>query len=237
MLKGAPAMTIYFLYLKIHNITGLRYLGQTRQDPVAYKGSGSEWKKHLRKYGNDVTTEILYQTHIKDEMITIGKYYSKIWNVVKAIDDYGNKVYANMIPETGGGPGSQKGHIKHKTWREKISHSTKESPIAKCNNQFGEQNHMYNICGEHHHRYGIKHTSESKMRISLNHKDFSGSNNPRARKITIITPSKDVIQCFGNFQTICKSLNISYSTANKILRENARLIKSGRSKGYQIFYS
>lgn len=229
-------MTIYFLYLKTHNITGLRYLGQTKQNPFVYRGSGSKWKAHLRKYGNDVTTEILFQTQSKDEMVSFGKYYSKVWNVVTAMDDYGNKIYANMIPETGGGPVGEKGHIKDTAWRKKISLSVKNSPTAKCNNQTGEQNYMYNVRGKDHHRYGIKHTQDSKRRISSNHVDFSGSNNPRARKITIITLSGEVIQCFGNFQSICKSLNISYSTANKVLRDNTRVIKSGRSKGYQIFY-
>ena len=55
-------MTIYYLYLKTHNITGLKYLGQTKQDPFIYKGSGKEWRAHLKLFGNLVSTEILLST-------------------------------------------------------------------------------------------------------------------------------------------------------------------------------
>ena len=53
-------MTIYkptWLYIKQHNLTGLKYFGKTTQkDPIKYKGSGVVWTRHLKKYGNNVTT-------------------------------------------------------------------------------------------------------------------------------------------------------------------------------------
>ena len=54
----AMSRTIY-LYIKTHNITGLKYLGKTKQDPFKYKGSGKRWRYHIRKHGNDVTTEVI----------------------------------------------------------------------------------------------------------------------------------------------------------------------------------
>ena len=53
-----------YLYVKTHNITKLKYLGKTELDPFKYKGSGKRWKDHLKKYGNDITTEVLgaYET-------------------------------------------------------------------------------------------------------------------------------------------------------------------------------
>jgi hypothetical protein len=39
------------------------------------------------------------------ELYHWGGYYSKLWNVVSGQDDYGNKIWANRIPETGGGLG------------------------------------------------------------------------------------------------------------------------------------
>jgi hypothetical protein len=35
-------MTIY-LYKKIHNKTGLKYLGKTTQNPYSYQGSDTGW--------------------------------------------------------------------------------------------------------------------------------------------------------------------------------------------------
>lgn len=96
-------MNIYTLYLKIHKITGLRYLGQTKHDPFKYSGSGVDWLLHLEQYGNEVDTEVLFETASKDERNYWGRYYSKLWNIVNAVDDFGNKIYANRIPETGGG--------------------------------------------------------------------------------------------------------------------------------------
>ena len=100
-------MTIYYLYVKVHKITGLRYLGQTKQNPHTYKGSGVDWERHIKQYGNNVDTSILLSTTNINERNYWGRYYSMIWNVVSAQDDYGNKIWANRIPETGGGNGNK----------------------------------------------------------------------------------------------------------------------------------
>lgn len=84
-----------YLYLKTHNVTGLRYLGQTRQNPNVYKGSGIRWLNHLKQHGNDVTTEILFETVSYQDLGNEGKFYSKLWDVVNDSD------FANLIEETG----------------------------------------------------------------------------------------------------------------------------------------
>jgi len=100
-------MTIYSLYVKTHNKTGLKYLGQTKvMDPHKYKGSGVDWTTHLKEYGSDYTTEIIYTSQYKDEVNDKGLFYSKLWNVVNGMDDFGNKIWANRIPEKGAGGGS-----------------------------------------------------------------------------------------------------------------------------------
>jgi hypothetical protein len=68
-----------------------------------YKGSGVDWLAHLEKYGEDHDTEILRVCESKDELRTYGLYYSALWNVVSSVDDYGNKIWANKIPENGSG--------------------------------------------------------------------------------------------------------------------------------------
>ena len=88
-------MSIYYLYKKTHNKTGLQYLGQTKRDPYKYQGSGSDWVKHIDEHGYDVTTEILLETTDKDKRNELGRYYSELWNVVES------KQWANKIPETG----------------------------------------------------------------------------------------------------------------------------------------
>lgn len=70
-------MTIYYLYIKTHNITGLKYLGKTTKDPYKYLGSGTDWLKHLKQYGTDITTDIVKTCLTSEEFSYWGRYYSK----------------------------------------------------------------------------------------------------------------------------------------------------------------
>lgn len=85
-----------FLYLKTHE-SGLRYLGKTVQDPFTYTGSGLRWKRHLAKHGNNVTTQILFESYDPNEIATEGLYYSELLNIVN------DKNFANLRPESGDG--------------------------------------------------------------------------------------------------------------------------------------
>ena len=87
----------YYLYLKTHNKTGLKYLGKTTRDPQKYLGSGKRWLRHLAKHGNDITTEILLETEDKQSLADTGLHYSKLWNIVE------DQSFANMRPESGDG--------------------------------------------------------------------------------------------------------------------------------------
>ena len=93
-------MNTYKLYVKTHQVTGLKYLGYTRQDPFVYKGSGKYWKLHLKKHGNQVHTEILFETTNKEKIKETGIYYSQLWNVVS------NDGWANLRIEEGDGGGN-----------------------------------------------------------------------------------------------------------------------------------
>lgn len=116
-------MTIYYLMIKTHKITGLKYLCQTsRKDPFNYNGSGIYWQSHLKKYGTNISTTILLETTDKNKLKEFGRAYSKFYNIVKSKD------WANKIPETGGGPGWKKGlenHAKSKKFRTFISERQK----------------------------------------------------------------------------------------------------------------
>ena len=90
---------IIYLYLKQHNITGLKYLGKTKQNPYKYKGSGIDWVGHLSIYGNDVTTEIIKECYTNHELNLWGRFYSNIFDIVESSE------FLNRIPETGGGAG------------------------------------------------------------------------------------------------------------------------------------
>lgn len=101
--KGTISMIIY-LYVKTHNVTGLKYLGKTSaDDPHKYCGSGTYWKAHLRIHGHDYSTEILRVCSSKLEVQEFGVYYSNLWNIVTLTDNNGKKIWANLKPESGDG--------------------------------------------------------------------------------------------------------------------------------------
>lgn len=91
-----------YIYLKTHNITGLMYLGKTKQDPYTYRGSGIRWLNHLRKHGNDVTTEILFSSDDPTQVKEKGLEYSTKWDIVK------NCNFANLVEESGSGGDTSK---------------------------------------------------------------------------------------------------------------------------------
>jgi hypothetical protein len=89
-------MAIY-LYVKTHNITGLKYLGKTTQDPFVYKGSGKRWKAHIAKHGYNVTTEIIGVYQSNGDLAFVGKQLSEKWDIVNSSE------WANLKPESGDG--------------------------------------------------------------------------------------------------------------------------------------
>lgn len=96
-------MTIYYLMVKTHKVTGLKYLCQTKKsDPFKYLGSGKYWRLHLRKHGTDIHTEILKECSTKTELRDFGIHYSNLWNIT-ASDEW-----ANLKDEIGDG-GQPKG--------------------------------------------------------------------------------------------------------------------------------
>ena len=93
---------IAYLYLKTHNVTSLRYLGKTIQNPHKYNGSGQRWINHLNKHGYDISTKILFQTRDMKEFKVVSTFYSKLLNIVM------NPKYANLYEETGCGGDTSK---------------------------------------------------------------------------------------------------------------------------------
>lgn len=108
--------------MKTHNVTGKKYLGKTRHDPYTYSGSGTDWKKHLKEFGYDISTEILKECDSKEELSKWGRHYSKHFDIVKS------DMFLNRIPETGGG-GSVSEEAKEKL--RKINTGKKHTEATK----------------------------------------------------------------------------------------------------------
>ena len=85
-----------WLYIKQHNITGLKYFGKHSGDNInSYKGSGKYWTSHLAKHGNDVTTVWAQLFDNKDELVEFATKFSHENNIVESTE------WANLKPESG----------------------------------------------------------------------------------------------------------------------------------------
>ena len=200
-------MCIYTLYIKTHKLTGLKYLGQTKQNPFIYSGSGVDWVAHLLAYGEYIDTEILFQSTNIEERNHWGRYYSKYFNVVNAVDDYGNKIWANRIPETGGGPGGILGRGRGDEFKQKMLIQNK----GENNPMFGtiwinNGNENKKIRGDIPPGWIRGRLITGEYAKKFNKRSQSGVNNSRFNK---------TVYCFENTESLERIHSTSYEFAIK----------------------
>lgn len=104
--------------------------------------------------------------------------------------------------------------------------------VAMVNGMFGRD-----IKKELHPLYGVGHSVETRKKLSDNHHNVTGLNNPRARKIILISPSGEFIMCHGDLAEKCKQWNVSVSTVNvKLAQYGHHIVQRGKRQGWQFFY-
>ena len=85
-----------WLYIKQHNITGLKYFGKTtRKDPNKYLGSGIRWKNHLCKHGENISTVWTQLFISKEDLVSFALNFSQENKIVESSE------WANLKPEDG----------------------------------------------------------------------------------------------------------------------------------------
>ena len=153
-------MSIFYLYVKTHNITGLKYLGQTKQNPYKYQGSGVRWLNHLKVHGNNVNTEIIAAFDNRDDLREAGIFHSTLWNVVDSkewanlMEEKGNGGFASDIPWNKGKKGVQVAWNKGVPFSKEHKHKLKGPRPSLLGNQ---------------NRTGSKHSEDAKTTMSLAH--------------------------------------------------------------------
>lgn len=84
-----------YLYIKTHQITGLKYFGKTTNDPYRYYGSGIYWLRHLREHGYKIDTEVIGLFHNYNECKEFAINFSIKENIVESSN------WANLRIENG----------------------------------------------------------------------------------------------------------------------------------------
>lgn len=104
-------MTIY-LYVKQHEITGLKYFGMTRRkDPIKYLGSGLYWKDHIKKHKKKyVKTIFLWEFDDQEECTNFALNFSITNNIVESDE------WANLKEESG--KDGETNYLRNKTYEQ-----------------------------------------------------------------------------------------------------------------------
>jgi hypothetical protein len=240
-------MRPFYLYLKVHDVTGLKYLGQTQKDPVTYCGSGVYWKAHLSKHGSEHSTKILRECQTKEELKEWGLYYSQLWNIVESDE------WANLKEEQGDG-GRQSEEVRMRIsqagkgrtpWNKgkQIWVESQRAKIGQRNRARGPQS-SETIAKRVSKTLGRKRTQETKDRIgsskkgiplSQSHKDKLKGPRPNSKvwnqglKLPSSAAAKKWIvtnldtgeqQEIISLQRWCEQLQISYQTMYSYLKKN-----------------
>lgn len=199
-----------FIYITTNNINGKHYIGQRKyyRDYEKYLGSGVILKKAIEKYGaENFSREIIEECKTPEELSEREKYWIDYYDAVNSDDFY------NI---TGGGNGGF-GKGENSPWYGKhLSTETKEK-LSEAKK--GEHNPFY---GKSHDlktkkkmsdkAKGRKHTIEERKKMSKgikeNHADFSGSKNPRAKRVAQYDKENNYIKTWGCSKEASDELNI-----------------------------
>lgn len=101
-------MAIHTLMIKTHEVTRLKYLCYTRrtgEDYATYLGSGTLWRRHLKKHGAAITTEKIFETDNLAAFKELALAKSKELDVVNSTQ------WANLKHEEGDGGDTASGKV------------------------------------------------------------------------------------------------------------------------------
>lgn len=234
-------MTIYYLYKKTHQKTGLNYLGYTQRNPYEYVGSGSYWTAHLKKHGYSINTEVLLETESKDEIKSVGKYYSDLWNIVEAKDATGKKLWANLKPEEGVGGSIPRTKPYPKSARKIISQKLKGrvygsySPEHGANISKAKQGHNKGLTYEEiHGKNAAKLRKDRSVKLKKYLKEHpgirAGNKNSNAKHYEFIDPAGNIHLINGNIVPFCKQNNLNLTGVYKCINGQVASYKDWQIK-------
>jgi len=185
---------------KITNlVNGKIYIGQTS------KSLNSRWDTHKAKYTNLKVKIILYNSMRKhginkfvieelertssDKVCERERYYIQLY------DSFYKSGKGYNMTKGGENADTINNHPNIHIIKEKMS-------LSKL--------------GSKNNRFGIKHTEETKLKMSDNHADFKKSNHPQAISFLITSPEGVDYKIKGTFKSFCKQHKLSHH----VMREN-----------------
>lgn len=125
---------MFRLMIKQHNKTNLKYLCVTKRDNYeSYLGSGVYWRNHLRRYGEDITTEVLFESDNMAEISKFGYSLSVELDIIHS-DDWANLTYETGYDEKA---------LNFKHWWENLTEEDKLHFVTKRNRSIKENHFIH----------------------------------------------------------------------------------------------
>jgi hypothetical protein len=186
-----------YLYIKQHAITGKLYFGKTIKNPETYIGSGSYWKRHIKKHGKEHVVNLWYCLfYNQEECMQFALQFSNTNNIVESKD------WLNLKSENGldGNPPGLKFTDKHK---ENISKSLKGKKGDTTPKSIETKLKM-SIA-----KKGITKSDEHRKAMSLAKIGKKSNLTPRSKNWKLQEPNGNIIDV-NNMLKFCKELDIHY---------------------------
>ena len=195
------------LLVQTHNVTGLKYFCKTiHLNKVHwYKGSGTVWKRHLKKHGNDVSTGIMGVYYDRQRCVEAALDFSRTHNIVAS------KEWANLVEENAE-TGAQGGD-KHPMFGR--PHPQKGTTTSKLKGRYvGALNPMY---GKPSAMRG-KHNVGASLALKGRKRPEGGGKKPHA-----VIGTKDGITVeFNSVSDAARFINGSRSSVHKCCSGKAK---------------
>jgi hypothetical protein len=156
-----------YLYVKQHNITGLKYFGKTSKNPYAYQGSGKYWISHIKQHGRKYVKTLWVSEVFTDKvnLVVAALKFSFENDIVNSME------WANLKIENGL-DGGDSGIYPFWAIGRKDSPEIKEKRASKIR---GTNNGMYGKCGDLNPFYGKSHSLEAREKMRQSAYDRSHS--------------------------------------------------------------
>lgn len=167
-------MPIY-LYIKQHELTGLKYFGRTTKNPYKYNGSGKYWKRHVKKHGKFINTIQVWKFEDQQKCTEFALNFSKENDIVES-KHWANEIIEDGLYSNGYGMLGRKQSEKQKKIAKLIFSAPR--PVEWIENH---KKSMIEYRSREEYKnpmLGKSHSEQSRKKISENHHDVCGKNNP-----------------------------------------------------------
>ena len=216
-------------YLKVY--CNLIRKAENRTPPEGYTEKHHTFPKSI--YGNNnrvvvLTTREHYIAHALLEKVCIQRYGLNNWKTYKMICAHKMMSYHNIHKRYFNSylyEANKKNFINYFS-KNNPSHSldVKEKQIKSALMRWEKESERERMVGENNHFYGKKHTLETRKKISKNHHNVSGINNPNSKSWKLVFEDGKIL--------IVDCLSI-WCRENNYNRSNVCNVYKNRSKNHR----